>query len=147
VRALLVIATVVMGAAACSEICGDGAWACMSNGAVVVRVVDADTKAPITDATVLASSGDSVAREVGDCPFNFEVPDGSDAGPSNCRAISAPGKYHLTVRAPGYLDAVLDVEAQKDLCGHLTGQIREVGLQELGSAAKPLVDASEGCGG
>ena len=65
----------------------------------------------------------------------------------NCYALGEPGSYHLIVRAAGYAETQLDVATSADLCGHWSSQVREVGLQKLGSAAQPLVDASEGCGG
>ena len=135
----------LLGAAGCSLFCG-GPSHCLSNGAIVIRVVDADTKAPLADATVFASSGGSAASEIGDCPFDFEN-GATDAGRSNCRALPNPGSYHLTVQAPGYLESSLDVDAERDVCGHMASQVREVGLPKLGSVAQPLVNASEACGG
>jgi hypothetical protein len=109
----------------------------------VIRVLDAETHSPLSGATVLASSDGSSPSEVAVCPFETSI----DAGVSNCRAIPTAGKYHITVRADGYADAALDVEAEKDACGNLTTQNREVELQRLGSATQPLVTPSESCGG
>ena len=142
---VLVALAALLVAAGCSLFC-PGPSDCISNGAVVVKVVDAETKAPIVDATVLASSGSASATEVANCPYDF-AQGGADAGPSNCRAIQSPGKYHVVVRAPGYIDAALDVEAEKDVCGDLKSQVREVGLQKLGTVVQPVVNASEACGG
>lgn len=145
---IVVMVVALLGAAGCSLFC-PGPSLCASIGAVVVKVVDADTKAPLGAATVLASTNGGPAAEVPDCPVGVANPDFSDhdAGPSNCRAIQSPGKYHLVVSAPGYVDAALDVEARRDECGDLTAQVREVGLQKLGTVVQPVVNASEACGG
>jgi len=137
----LLVAVVVAAASSCSP-CPQRQ--CLSLGAVVVRVFDADTHAPINSATVLASSGESSPSEVPVCA-DGEV---TDAGPStNCRAIQDTGAYHITVRASGYIETSLDVEASRDACGHLTAQYRDVNLQRLGVAKQPMVTATEVCGG
>lgn len=136
----LVIALVSLSLPACSLFC-PGPSECLSQGAVVVRVVDGETKAPLGDAEVLASTGGETPATAGNCPYE------GDGGRSNCRALPEPGNYHLTVRAAGYVDTELDVEAQRDVCGNLASQIREIGLQKVGSAVKPLVNSSEACGG
>lgn len=126
--------------AGCSEVCPP-APRCARLGAVVIRVVDAQTEAPLRDAVVVwARSGAEAALE--DCPDSAAWPNDG-----NCRALQEPGSYHLIVRAAGYTETSLDVAVSPDLCGHYASQIREVGLQKLGSAAQPLVDSSEGCGG
>lgn len=144
---LVIVLAALLFAAGCSMFCPP-APRCASIGAVVVRVVDADTKAPLVDATVRAT-GSGAETEVPDCPYGVANPEGwdPDAGRSNCRAIQSPGKYHIVVRAPGYAETALDVDAWWDECGHLTSQVREVGLQKLGSAVQPMVNASEACGG
>ncbi|HEY3451039.1 MAG TPA: hypothetical protein VGK67_32075 [Myxococcales bacterium] len=140
-----VLVLVLVAAAGCSAFC-PGPKDCISNGAVVVYVVDADTKDPLPDATVLASLGGANPPGVPACRYDFEHA-GADAGPTHCRAIVAPGSYHLTIRAAGYVEAELDVDSPRDACGDVTSQVREVGLHKLGSSAQPLIDSSEKCGG
>ncbi|MGC4118810.1 MAG: hypothetical protein QM765_30460 [Myxococcales bacterium] len=143
-RLVIVLAALSLGAG-CSLFCPPP-MDCVSNGAVVVRVVDADTQAPLGNVTVLASSGGGTSTEVPRCP-DYLTDGDVDAGPSNCRWIREPGKYHLVIRALGYAEATLDVESERDVCGDLTSQVRDVRLQKLGSAAQPMVNASEACGG
>lgn len=128
--------------AGCGAVCPPAAK-CLSYGAVVIRVIDAQTRAPLQEATVLAASGSEAPVEVGPCPFEVDA----DGGASGCWALPSPGKYAITVRAAGYADATLDVEAQRDVCDHLRSQVREVALQKTGSTQQALVGSSEACGG
>lgn len=109
-------------------------------GAVVVRVVDAESGARLPEATVLADE-DPVSH----CSYDWDA--SGDAGPSNCWAIRDPGSYTITVRAPGYAETTLEVEADADVCGRVTAQERTVGLQRLGTRVQPVVQESETCGG
>lgn len=128
----------------CSSGCGlfcPPPYKCASQGAIVVRVSDAETQARLPAATVLASQEGASAVEVPACPFDIEAE--ADGG-SNCRAIRSLGKYHLTVQAAGYAQTELDVEATQDACGSVPTQKRQVDLQKLGSATQALVESSEG---
>jgi hypothetical protein len=116
---------------------------CLSQGAVVIRVIDAETRAPVPEVTVSAVSGSEAPVEAGPCPFQ----DTADGGANGCYALPNPGKYAITVRAAGYADAALEVEAQRDVCNHLTSQVREVALRKAGSTQRALVGSSEACGG
>jgi hypothetical protein len=124
--------------AGCALFCPE-AKRCASNGAVVIRVVDADTSAPISGPSVVASR-DGREIEGGSCPLD-------EFGPDNCRAFGEPGRYHVRVSAAGYVSTELDVEAERDICGDFTSQVREVGLQRLGTSSAPLISNFEGCGG
>ena len=120
---------------------------CASEGAIVIRVFDAETQAALADATVLAASDGSTALEVAPCQFDRRASGPPDGGAMNCRAIPSPGKYHLTVKANGYVETSLDVEAMRDACGHGSTQNRDVQLPKLGTAKQALVESSESCGG
>lgn len=137
-RVLVAASSLLVASACCPP-----ASRCASNGAVVIRVLNAETGAPLTSATVLASSGGGAETEVPQC--RLEAP--PDGGVTNCRAIVEPGTYRVTVRAPGFLETSLDVAATRDACGDVKAQEREIKLQPVGSAQQPLVDARETCGG
>lgn len=86
--------------------------------AVEVCATDAETGAPLADAVVQQVSADGSVLE-------------SEEGVGNCVAVYGNADEHrLVVSAPGYAAEEFKVELDRDVCGEVVGERRDVALSK-----------------